>query len=199
MGRLVLAACALFAFIVGAKADDATDLLFFSGELISGRTYAGLGWLHAVSGLDASGFVFSAEGGEPQWRQVFAAGQAGWRFAGPGLAATFMGGLEADPRLHPLASADLWLEPTPHWMVQGRFEAASDWTSWRVATGWRPGENWPWMGPEAAASAAWPRVGLHATGLALPCGVEARVSAGVSWREGRRAGPYAEVSAWKRF
>ena len=199
MGRLVLVACAAFAFAVGAKADEATDLLFFSGDLISGRNYAGLGWMHAVSGLDATGLIFSADAGAPQWRSVFAAAQAGWRYAGPGFALTFMGGAEADPRLHPVASADLWFEPTANLMTQVRYAAATDWTSWRVATGWRPSADWPWLGPEAAASAGWPRIGLHATGLSLPQGVEARAAIGASWRKDSRIGPYGEVCAWKRF
>jgi hypothetical protein len=199
MWRLVLAAFVLFAFHAGAGAGEANDLLYFCGELISGRQYVGAGWLHAISGLDTNGPIFSIDGGEPQWRQTFAAAQAGWRFAGPGFAATFMGGAEIDPRSSPLASADLWFEPTTHWMTQSRFEAASTWTSWRIATGWRPSEIWPWMGPEVAASAAWPRAGLHATGLQLPGGVEARLSIGASWRDDRRAGPYGEISAWRRF
>ncbi|GEM_PF-2629815 len=199
MVRLVLAACAFFAFIVGAKADEATDLLYFCGDLISGRHYAGLGWRHAFSGLDADGFIVSLEGGAPAWRQVFAAGQAGWRFAGPGFAATFMAGAAADPRVRPLASADFWYEPTPFLMTQGFVEMAPDWVSWRAAAGWRPNAQWPWLGPEAAGSAGFPRVGAHATGVRLAQGVEARVSTGLSWRDGRRAGPYVEISAWRRF
>ncbi len=199
MRRLVLSACVFLAFAVGARADEATDLLFFCGDLIAKRNYLGGGWQHAFSGLDNNGAIFSLEGGEPAWRQVFAAGQAGWRFAGPGFAATFMAGAEIDPRLHPIASADLWYEPTPQIMTQARFAAASDWTSWRVAAGWRPNDAWPWIGPEAAASAGFPRVGLHATGVKLPGGVEARLSSGASWSEGRHAGPYIEISAWRRF
>lgn len=199
MLRLVLCACALLGLIVGAQADDATDLVYFCGDLIGGRDYLGAGWRHAFSGLDASGLVFSVEGGAPAWRRFFAAGEAGWRFAKPGFALTFMAGGEFDPRPHPLASADLWIEPTPHWMAQANFAAAADWASWRVATGWRPNEQWPWLGPEAAASAGFPRVGLHATGLKLVAAVEARLSIGASWRNGRRPGPYAELSAWRRF
>lgn len=199
MRRLVLLACALVAFVGTARADEATDLLFFCGDLIAKRNYLGVGWQHTFSGLDSNGAIFSLEGGAPAWRQVFAAGQAGWRFAGPGFAATFMAGAEVDPKLHPIASADLWYEPTPHVMTQARLAAATDWISWRVATGWRPNDAWPWLGPEAAASAGFPRVGLHATGVKLPGSIEARISAGVSWREDRRAGPYVEISAWRRF
>jgi hypothetical protein len=189
----------LLAYGAVARADPATDLLYFSSDLISGRGYAGVGWMHAVSGLDASGLVFSAEGGKPEWRETYGAAQAGWRFVQSGVYLTLMGGLDAEPRLHPLVSADLWWELTPALMSQAFFEAASGWTSWRVATGWRPDGAWPWFGPEAAASAGWPRAGLHATGIKLIDGVEARLSAGVSWREGRRAGPYGEISVWRRF
>lgn len=199
MRRLVLFACASIAFVSPARADEATDLLFFCGDLIAKRNYLGGGWQHAFSGLDNNGAIFSLEAGAPAWRQVFAAGQAGWRFAGPGFAATFMAGAELDPRLHPIASADLWYEPTPHVMTQARFAAATDWTSWRVAIGWRPNDAWPWLGPEAAASASFPRVGLHATGFKLPGGIEARLSAGVSWKDERDPGPYVELIAWRRF
>jgi hypothetical protein len=197
--RLVLAACVLFAFAFAAKADDATDVLYFGGELIGGRNYAGAGWMHAFAGLDADSVIFSLDVGKPQGRGAYAASQIGWRLAAPGFTATFMAGAAAEPRLHPLASADLWFEPTAQWMAQARFAAASDWTSWRLATGWRPSVAWPWIGPEAATDAGWPRVGLHATKIALPGDVEARLSAGVSWREGRNAGHYVEISAWRRF
>ncbi len=203
MRRLVLAACVLFAFAfafpAGAQADDATDLLYFCGELVSGRNYSGLGWMHAFSGLDVNGAVFALDVGKSQWRQTFSAGQIGWRFAGPGFAATFMAGAATGARPTPLVSADLWFEPTSHWMTQARFEAANDWTSWFLAVGWRPFESWPWIGHEIATSAAWPRAGLQVTGLELLEGVEARLSAGVAWRESQRAGPYGEISLWRRF
>ncbi len=35
-----------------ARAEDATDLLFFSGDLMTARSYGGVGWLHAASGLE---------------------------------------------------------------------------------------------------------------------------------------------------
>jgi Cellulose biosynthesis protein BcsS len=181
-----------------ANADASSDLLFFSGDLISGRGYGGAGWMHAFSGLDSSGAIFSLEGGRPEGVEAYGAGQAGWRFVQAGLYVTLMGGLEAEPHFHPLGSADLWWEPSQGWMVQGRYEASSDWVSWRLAAGWRPSEAWPWLGPEAASSAAWPRVGLHATGVKLPAEIEARVSAGVSWGR-ERVGPYCEVSLWRRF
>jgi len=193
-GTLVL----VLALSQPCAADPSTDLLFFSGELISGRSYGGAGWMHAFSGLDASGVIFSVEGGRPQGVTAYGAGQAGWRFVQSGLYVTLMGGLEAEPRLHPLASADLWWELSRSWMVQGRYEAATDWVSWRLAVGWRPSETWPWLGPEAASSAERPRLGLHATGLKLPAGIEARISAGASW-DRERAALYCDVSMWRRF
>jgi hypothetical protein len=200
MRRLVFAACVFFAFAFAAAAEagDATDLLYFDGELVSGRDYAGLGWLHAFSGLDDSGVVFALETGKSQWRQTFTAAQAGWRFAGPGLAATFLAGAASEPRLRPLVSADLWFEPTSHWMTRARFEAAN-WTSWSLATGWRPDESWPWIGPEIATAAGLPRAGLHLTGVRLLDGIEARLSSGVAWNENGRAGSYGEISFWRRF
>jgi hypothetical protein len=180
------------------RADDATDLLFFSSDLIGGRGYAGAGWMHAFSGLDANGVIFSLEGGRPEGVAAYGAAQVGWRFVESGIYLTFMGGLDAEPRLRPLVSADVWWEPAPGWMTQGRFEAATGWVSWRAALGWRASEAWPWIGPEAASSAELPRVGLHATGLKLSGGFEARVSAGASWGQGR-AGPYCEISVWRRF
>lgn len=195
-GNLILALT--LALQQSSRADVSTDLLFFSGDLISGRGYGGGGWMHAFSGLDASGVIISLEGGRPEGLAAYGAGQAGWRFVEGGLYVTLMGGLDADPRFHPLGSADFWWEPSQGWMVQGRYEAATGWVSWRMAAGWRPSEAWPWLGPEAASSAEWPRFGLHATGLKLPTGIEARISAGASWGRGR-VGPYCEVSVWRRF
>jgi hypothetical protein len=188
----------LFASLLSTRADQATNLLFFSGDLLSGRGYAGGGWMHAFSGLDASGVILSVEGGRPQGVMAYGAAQAGWRFVENGIYLTVMGGFDAEPRLHPLASADLWWEPARGWMAQGHFEASTGWVSWRVATGWRPSETWPWIGPEAGSVAEWPRLGAHATGIKLPGGAEARLSVGASWGQGR-AGPYCELSLWRRF
>jgi hypothetical protein len=194
-------AAVLFFFLGLSRAVEAepTDLLYFSGDLISGRSYAGAGWTHAFSGLDSSGLVIAMEGGASQFRQTFGDAQAGWRVVSGKFYLTLSAGFDAEPRLHPLASADLWWEPTPDWMAQARFETTNDWTAWRAAIGWRPNDAWPWVGPEAASSAAWPRAGLQATGFELPFGVEAAVSSGVAWREGRHAGPYATLSMWRRF
>jgi hypothetical protein len=201
MRRPVGACAAVVFFFVGSVRAGAadSDLLYFSGDLISGRNYAGVGWTHAFAGLDATGFVITVDGGASQFRQTFADAEAGWRIVSGKFYLTLNAGLDVEPRLHPLASADLWWEPTPGWMAQARFEAATDWTAWRVALGWRPNDLWPWIGPEAAGSAAWPRAGLQATGFKLPFGAEAAVSSGVAWREGRHAGPYATLSVWRRF
>jgi hypothetical protein len=182
-----------------AAAAEATDLLYFSGDLISGRSYAGAGWLHAFSGLDTSGFVVTADGGASQFRQTFVDAQGGWRAVSQKFYLTLSAGVDAEPRVRPLATADLWWEPSPGWMTQARFEAATDWTAWRAAAGWRPNDRWPWIGPEVAASAGWPRAGLQATGFELPFAAEAAVSTGAAWREGRRVGPYATLSVWRRF
>jgi hypothetical protein len=185
-----------------ARGDEARDLLFFSGDLTSGRDYAGVGWLHAASGLDFSGPVFSAELGRPEVGLAYGQAAAGWRFVGYGAWATVMGGVELDPSaapaLRPLASADLWWEPAIGWMAAGGIQATQDYISWRVAVGLKPMENWPWVGPEAGASAGEPRAGLHVTGLRLADGFEARASTGISWRSGR-SGPYGELSIWRRF
>ena len=188
--------------LAAAHADGAADLVFFSGDLMSGRNYGGVGWLHATSGLDSSGPVLAAELGSDPLGWSDGQATAGWRLAENHAWITFLAGVEIDPRnapaFHPLAVADLWWEPAPAWMVAAQIQATPAYASWRIAVGLKPQENWPWLGPEAGSNAGEPRVGLHATGLSLPGGVEARVSAGVSWRCGR-PGPYGELSVWRRF
>jgi hypothetical protein len=193
---------AFAASISAARGDEAKDLLFFSGDLVSGRSFAGLGWLHAGSGLDASGPVFAIELGSQQIEQAYGQAAAGWRFSQSGLSFTLLGGAEFAPdnapALRPLASADLWWEPASGWMTTALLQATPAYVSWRAAVGLKPMENWPWIGPEAAASTGELRAGVHATGLRLGGGFEARVSAGVSWRCGR-SGPYGELAVWRRF
>jgi hypothetical protein len=193
---------ALLASVRVACADGATDLLFFSGDLMSERSYGGVGWLHAASGLDFSGPVFSVELGRPELSLGYGQAAAGWRFVNSGVWVTLLAGVEVDPDnapvLSPLASADLWWEPAKGWMTAAQIQATPDYVSWRVAVGLKPVDNWPWIGPEAGSNAGEPRVGLHATGLRLTGGFEARVSAGVSWWGGR-PGPYGELSVWRRF
>ena len=193
---------ALFAWVSVAQADGPTDLLYFSGELMSARSYGGVGWLHAASGLDFSGPVYSAELGRPEIGMGYGQAAAGWRFVQSGVWLTLLAGVEVDPlnapALAPLASADLWWEPAKGWMTTAQIQATPQYVSWRAAVGLKPLESWPWIGPEVGSSAGEPQVGVHATGLRLPNGFEARVSAGVAWWRGR-AGPYGELSLWRRF
>jgi hypothetical protein len=185
-----------------AWGDESTDLLFFSADLMARRDYAGIGWLHAASGLDFTGPVFAAELGRQQDGSAYGQATAGWRFAENGVWATLMGGLEIEPKYAPAArpfgSFDLWWEPASGWMANGQFQGTPDYVSWRVAAGLRLADDWPWIGPEVASSAGEPRAGLHATGLRLGGGFEARVSAGVSWQCGQ-SGRYGEFSIWRRF
>ncbi len=193
---------ALLASVPIARADGPTDLLFFSADLMSARDYGGAGWLHAASGLDFSGPVFSAELGRPEIGMGYGQAAAGWRFVQSGVWITVLAGVEVDPEnapaLSPLTSADLWWEPAKGWMTSAQIQATPNYVSWRAAVGLKPAENWPWIGPEIGSSAGEPQVGLHATGLRLPDGFEARVSAGVAWWCGR-PGPYGELSVWRRF
>ncbi|WP_158815182.1 cellulose biosynthesis protein BcsS [Methylocapsa sp. S129] len=193
---------ALAASIAVARGDEATNLLFFSGDLMSKRSFAGLGWLHAASGLDLSGPVFAVEIGRQQINLAYGQAAAGWRFSQPGFSLTLLGGAElapgAAPAARPLASADLWWEPAKNWMATAQVQTTPAYVSWRLAAGLKPAENWPWIGPEAAASTGELRAGLHATGLRLGGGFEARVATGISWC-GQRAGPYGELAVWRRF
>jgi Cellulose biosynthesis protein BcsS len=194
--------CALLASSSAVSADEATDLLFFSGDLMSRRDYAGVGWLHASSGLDATGPAFATELGRQQDGAAYGQAAAGWRFVTHGVWATVIGGVEFDsaqaPALRPLVAADIWFEPSAGWMAAAQAQATPDYVSWRLAFGLKPAENWPWIGPEAGASAGEPRAGVHATGLPLAAGFEARAAFGVSWQCGQ-SGPYAELSVWRRF
>jgi len=195
-------AIALVASVRVACADGATDLLFFSGDLMSARSYGGVGWLHAASGLDFSGPVFLAELGRPELSLGYGQAAAGWRFVDSGVWVTLLAGVEVDPGdapvLNPLASVDLWWEPAKGWMTAAQIQATPEYVSWRLAVGLKPADNWPWVGPEAGSNAGEPLVGVHATGLRLTGGFEARVSVGVSWWCGR-PGPYGELSLWRRF
>ena len=192
----------LVASISAARGDEASDLLFFSGDLMSGRSFAGLGWLHAASGLDLSGPVFAAELGRQQVNLAYGQAAAGWRFSQSGAILTILGGAELAPdnapAVRPLASADLWWEPASGWMASAQAQVTTAYLSWRVAPGVRLAENWPWIGPEAAASTGELRAGVHATGIRLGGGFEARASVGVSWWR-RQPGPYGELAVWRRF
>jgi hypothetical protein len=185
-----------------ARGEQASDLLFFSGDLISQRNFVGVGWLHAAAGLDASGLVFSTELGRQRFDRLYGQSGAGWRFSHPEFSLTITGGVELTPRrapaFRPLASFDFWWEPLNNWMTNAQIQATQDYVSWRLAAGMKPAPNWPWLGPEVSASCGDFRTGIHATGLRLGAGFEARASVGVS-RLGGKTGPYGEMSIWRRF
>ncbi|MGD0722300.1 MAG: cellulose biosynthesis protein BcsS [Roseiarcus sp.] len=185
-----------------ARGDEARDLVYFSGELLSGRSGAGPGWLHAPAGLDSSGPILAVALGGQQPDRAYGQLEAGWRFSRDGFAATWTGGVEAGTAnaacLRPSASADVWWEPSPGWMTAALVHATTEYVSWRVSAGLKPAELWPWIGPEAGSSAEAPRAGVHATGLRLWQGFEARASMGISWRRGEH-GPYGELAIWRRF
>lgn len=192
MRAVPLAICCLLV-PASAPAGDATDLLFFSADLHRGEGYGGAGWMHAPSGLDADGLVFAAEIGRPYGGDPRAAALAGLRFVSGRVIATGLAGIEAGPEVRPVASADLWWDEAGL-MASARVQASPAYVSARAAFGWRPLESWPWLGPEFGWADQAPRLGLHATGLRLPYGFEARTSAG--WLPG---GAYGEVSLWRRF
>src|ERR1700736_1462397 len=96
-----LCALALVASSSLAWGDEATDLLFFSSDLMSRRDYAGLGWLHAASGLDLSGPAFATELGRQEGGFAYGQIAAGWRFVAYGVWATVMGGVEIEPEYAP--------------------------------------------------------------------------------------------------
>lgn len=204
--RAVGSACvSVFALTVSycaARGDEARDLVYFSGELLSGRSGAGPGWLHAPAGLDSSGPILAVALGGQQPDHAYGQLEAGWRFSRDGFAATWTGGVEAGTAnaacLRPSASADVWWEPSPGWMTAALVHATTEYVSWRVSAGLKPAELWPWIGPEAGSSAEAPRAGVHATGLRLWQGFEARASMGISWRRGEH-GPYGELAIWRRF
>jgi hypothetical protein len=190
------------ASILPAQSDEPTDLLFFSADLMSQRSYAGAGWLHAVRGLDFSGPVFSAELGRSQWNSADGQVAWGWRFVDHGVWLTLLGGVEAvsqsTPSAKPVGSVDFWWEPSHNWMASAQIQAAPDYLSWRTAIGVKMREDGPWVGPEAGSSANEPRFGVHVTGIEFSDGFEARASAGISWRCDF-VGPYGELSIWRRF
>jgi hypothetical protein len=205
MLRLRPALMSVFASVAlmsAARSDEAKDLLFFSSDLTSGRGFAGLGWLHAASGLDLSGPVFATELGRQQYNRFYAQAAGGWRFSQPGFSLTILGGAELvqgnRPAVRPLASVDLWWQPTGDWMTSVLLQSTPAYVSWRLAAGLKPAQNWPWIGPEAGASSGEFRAGLHATGLRLGSGLEARASTGLSWLCGRTR-PYGELAVWRRF
>jgi hypothetical protein len=137
LGSALVSALALAAFVSAARGDEASDLLFFSGDLMSRRSFAGIGWLHAASGLDSSGPIFQAELGDQPSNRDYGQGAAGWRYSQPGLSATFLGGAEFAARnapvIRPLASGDLWWEPARDWMATAQIQATPAYVYWRIA------------------------------------------------------------------
>ena len=79
-------------------------------------------------------------------------------------------------------------------MASARAHVTPDYWSGRAAFGFRPQPGLPWFGPEIASDAGTLRYGAHATAIALPGGIGARVSAG-----GSSLGAYGELSLWRRF
>lgn len=155
--------------------------------------YGGLGWLMAPAGLDRSGPAVSVEIGRSLAREMRVAAVAGWRVTAHRITMTLLGGLEAGRTVRPVASADVWWNER-QWMATGRLQATNDYTSWRLAAGYKAADDLPWIGPEISSAGDEPRFGAHVTAIRLPGGVEARVSAGWSYRD-----RFGELSLWRRF
>ena len=113
-----------------ACADGATDLLFFSGDLMRARSFGGVGWLHAGfgAGLQRAGVSGRTltSGTWPRRR----ADRRRLAVRGIGRFGHVDGGVEVDPRyspvVNPLASADLWWEPANDWMTAALIQATPD-------------------------------------------------------------------------
>ncbi|WP_162901587.1 hypothetical protein [Breoghania sp. L-A4] len=186
--RARLAALGLACAVQPAAAQD-LNLVYFSTE----PDFAGAGWTHAPLGLGASGPIGSLElGGTFDGTPVISL-TLGWRMVAGRLVATLTGGAEITGDITPLGSLDLWWDRDAL-MAAGSFEATPDYVDWRVATGWRPQEGWPWIGPEVSAADGPARFGLHATNIPLPFGAEGRASVAFSDIE-----TYWELSLWRRF
>lgn len=176
-----------------SRGDDSTHLLFASADASSEAGYGGVGWLMAPGGLDRSGPVVSVEFGRSLARELRVAAVVGWRVSAHRITATLLGGFEAGTNIRPVASADVWWDDA-EWMAAGRFQATNDYTSWRLATGFRGADDLPWIGPEISSAGEEPRFGAHLTAIKLPAGMEARISTGWSRRD-----VFGELSLWRRF
>ena len=183
----VCALCVSLAAIPANAGDS--DLLFVS---IS-SDYLGAGWMRAPRGLDRTGPVFGAEVGTSMEGTPWVLAAAGWRLVEGRLVATLTAGAEAGEVVRPLAVADLWWDEG-RFMATARAKATPDYADWRVAAGLRPDAGWPWLGLELSAHDGPLRVGFHVTGVDLPGGTKARVSAGLV-----EDGVYGELSLWRRF
>lgn len=199
--RLILAPLALAATIAAARAEDQPQrLLYLSAEQTEESRYGGAGWFRAPRGLDRSGPVYALEGGRsfPDTNRLGL--MAGWRWLFGRLYVTALAGLEtrADGRAG-LGALDLWWDAGP-WMASGRTQVMEAPDSGRAALGYRFTEGGPWFGPELSANWQGERLGLHATGLELPWGFEARLSVGGTMRErADHGGGFVELSLWRRF
>ncbi len=191
VGCFVVAALPLAA--APGVAGEATDLFTLYAETAPGGAYGGSGWMTAPRGLDASGPVLSIEVGRSLGDAWGGSALGGWRLSSGRVIATALGGVEIGRSVRPKASADLWWDDAG-WMATARAQATPAAAAWRVATGWKPMESLPWLGPELSSVGDGLRIGAHATGVGLPGGFEARTSAGWS-----AEGGYAEISLWRRF
>lgn len=135
----------------------------------------------------------SVEIGRSLAREMRVAAIAGWRLSANRMTVTVLGGFEAGKTLRLVASADMWWNEA-EWMATARVQATRDYTSWRLAAGYKAADNLPWIGPEISSAGEEPRFGAHITAIRLPAGVEARISAGLSNKD-----MFGELSLWRRF
>lgn len=179
----------------GSATDQARHLLFGTLETAQGENYAGAGWMFAPRDLGSIGPVMTTEIGVKDDGTTRFASWLGWRLTDGKLIATLMFGAEYDEidGINPGVSTDIWWDDQV-WMVTGRIQATSDYTSWRGAFGRRIWQDKPWFGLEVAKTGDNLRAGVHATAIELPWDLGATASAG--WSEN---GGYGSFSVWKRF
>lgn len=207
-----LAALILLTVALPAQAEGPRHLAYLSAEAsqrpaLTGTRYdtegfGGIGWIFAPRGLDHSGPAIVLETG----KTVIEDGQlsaisAGWRWHLGRFYLSAMAGAERSPGgSRPQAAADLWWDDKG-WMAQTRIKHTSDYTNARLALGHKLRGSGPFYGIEVATPDGHDRrAGLHATGLKLPFGAEARMSGGIAKGEDSRTdGYYAELSLWRRF
>lgn len=190
-GMKVLLLAAMCGAALAPRA-QAADLIFASAEgKPKGEAYAGLGWM-SLPDVKA-GAVLSFEMGASQDGARMAV-QGGWRLSMGRMIATVLGGVEQSGlTVGAVGSADLWWDKGG-WMATARMQSGTDYTSWRTAFGNRLAGEGPFVGPELSSTGEGVRLGMHATGLHVFGGIEARASAGTSLR-----GDYAELSLWRSF
>lgn len=181
-----------------AMAED--RLLYLSLESTEESSYGGVGWMAAPRGLDRTGPVWTLEVGRSFPDDTRLGAMAGWRWLWRPLYVTTLLGLEQVPSgTAPAATLDLWWNDAD-WMASGRLQAVKGPDSGRIAAGRRFWPDGPWFGPEATATWQGERLGLHATGIGLPFGFDARVSVGTTVKErAGHGGGFVELSLWRRF